>query len=59
VLIVVSLRGAPAEGVETLMWRAEKWRERPPAQAAHWYSDFRVLSLVLLVLTALVVGAFA
>ena len=28
-------------------------------KAVHWYSDFRVLSLALLALTALVVGAFA
>jgi SSS family solute:Na+ symporter len=59
VLIVVSLRGEPEEGIEALMWRAGNSREQAPAQAVHWYGDFRVLSLVLLALTALVVGAFA
>jgi SSS family solute:Na+ symporter len=59
VLIVVSLRGVPEEGVEALMWRAGKQREQAPAPAVHWYSNFRFLSLALLVLTALVVGAFA
>jgi SSS family solute:Na+ symporter len=59
VLIVVSLRGVPEEGVEALMWRAGKQREQAPEPAAHWYSSFRFLSLALLVLTALVVGAFA
>jgi len=55
VLILVSLCSEPKEGVEALMWHTEK----QPAQALHWYSDFRVLSLLLLVLTALVVGVFA
>ncbi len=59
VLIVFSLRSEPVEGVEALMWRAGKQREPAPAQAVHWYSDFRVLSVALLALTALVVGVFA
>jgi len=59
VLTLVSLREAPVKGVEELMWRAENRPERPHAQALHWYGDFRVLSLVLLVLTAFLVGAFA
>ena len=59
VLIVFSLRSEPVEGVEALMWRAGKQREPAPAQAVRWYSDFRVLSVALLALTALVVGMFA
>jgi SSS family solute:Na+ symporter len=55
VLIVVSLGGEEREDVETLMWRAG----RPRGQVAHGYSSFRMLSLLLLVLTALVVGVFA
>ena len=56
VLVAVSLRGTPAEGVEALMWRGTGRRERA---AGPWYGDFRVLSLALLSLTALVVGLFA
>lgn len=59
VMVIVSLRGEPEKGIEALMWRAEKPPGQASAQASHWYSDFRVLSLVLLALTALVVGTFA
>jgi SSS family solute:Na+ symporter len=55
VLILVSLCSEPKEGVEVLMWRAEV----QPDQAVRWYTDFRILSLLLLVLTAFVVGVFA
>jgi solute:Na+ symporter, SSS family len=59
VLIIVSLRAQPVEGIEALMWRAGKQCEPVPAEPASWCSDFRVLSIALLALTALVVGAFA
>ncbi|HHH44195.1 MAG TPA: sodium transporter [Gammaproteobacteria bacterium] len=59
VLVAVSLRGAPVEGVEALMWRGGGRREQAPVSAGSWYGDFRVLSLALLLLTALVVGLFA
>lgn len=56
VLIAVSRLGVPRAGVEKLMWRAgqaEVERKGP------WYGDFRVLSVLLLLLTAGVVGVFA
>ncbi|MFQ5644310.1 MAG: sodium/glucose cotransporter 2, partial [Thiogranum sp.] len=59
VLVVVSLRGTPTEGVEALMWRGAGQQEQTAVPAGPWYGDFRVLSVALLSLTALVVGLFA
>ncbi len=59
VMIIVSLQGEPEQGKEALMWRAGGQQEKDSIQPVHWYGDFRVLSLALLALTALVVGVFA
>ena len=58
VVIFVSLRGVPAEGVEELMWNGGV-REKHGQTEIHWYSDFRFLSILLLVLTAIIVGTFS
>ncbi len=57
IVIFVSLRGIPPEGVNELMWTGAK-REEGRAKT-RWYNDFRFLSILLLVITALTVGAFA
>ena len=58
VMLAVSLRGAPPEGVDALMWSATESAAGGETQT-RWYGDFRFLSMALLALTALVVGAFA
>jgi SSS family solute:Na+ symporter len=58
VVILVSLHGVPPEGVDELMWKGGE-REKYGRTETHWYSDFRFLSILLLVLTAIIVGTFS
>ena len=57
VVILVSLGGMPIEGVEELMWTRVE-RENDPRTETRWYSAFWFLSILLLMLTALIVGTF-
>jgi SSS family solute:Na+ symporter len=60
VLMLVSWRGVPPADVSDFIWSAGEWRRAlRGTRVRRWYQDFRLLSLTLLVLTALIVVAFA
>jgi SSS family solute:Na+ symporter len=57
--IVVSLMSAPPseEVVRQYTWRSEIWKqETEELKALPWYQNYRILSVILLVITALLVG---
>jgi len=61
VLIVASLSGdAPArEKVESIVWSRENWaQDIEAARRRPWWADYRVHSVAVLLLTALLVAAF-
>lgn len=59
--IVVSLATAPpdSEAIEEYVWSPAQWRaESSELAVGAWWQNYRILSVALLVLTAVIVGAY-